>query len=73
MTDSQMLARIDRLEARLDALIALQVSALEGGDKQKRRSTEEVLRAVGLTQVEIARLVGKTQSAVSQALARRRA
>jgi hypothetical protein len=70
--DSEILASLVRIERRLEILISLSIasSSQKAEARSRPRSPERMLQEFGLTQSEIAQIVGKTQSAVSQSLAR---
>jgi nitrate/nitrite-specific signal transduction histidine kinase len=70
-SERDLVAGLERLEARLDAVIALMLDAeavRRGGSS--RIQPERLLSDLGFMQKDIARIMGKTQSAVSQSLSR---
>jgi hypothetical protein len=63
-------ALLGRIDKKLGVLLALAIAdRLPETSRASRRSLDSVLHAAGLTQSEIAALMGKTPQAVSQVLA----
>ncbi len=74
MTQPESLEILQSIEAKLSALLAIEIHRTliddEGLAKPRPRSIDRLLSDAGLDQTEIAALLGKSASAVSQMLAK---
>ena len=73
MAEDEVLDALMRIDTKLAALLAIVVDGhLRATEmaKPRPRSIDRMLVDVGLTKVEVSRLLGKSQQAVGQVLAR---
>ena len=70
MTNNEIELLLESMNAKLSALVALQVHRVliedENLARPRPRSMDKLLHDAGLTQAQIAAMLGKTISAVSQ-------
>lgn len=74
MTDKETRALLEAMDAKLAALVALQTHRvlIEDEDlaRPRPRSIDRLLHDVGLTQTQIGAILGKSNQAVSQMIAK---